>query len=213
MDIQRSSLPRGMSSSASIQASATVMGLLAPRLSRSGPSSSVASPSPSSTLSTSPIYHGTGEGQVGPLEAHLDSLSYKGLVFGRFGETSGHTKGARGCSSGWQLATVAASAPLRRSPSSATAISSTGLPSTQARRSRGSSSPACALLTPTAAPRGARSASFATSGPSSGTPHSVLRTQTSPTPPSSVALGPRLMASGGRWLRLLTCSTVRVRVL
>ena len=51
---QRSSLPRGMSSSASIQASATVMGLLAPRLSRSGPSSSVASPSPSSTLSTSP---------------------------------------------------------------------------------------------------------------------------------------------------------------
>ena len=38
-------------------------------------------------------YHGTGEGQVGPLEAHLDSLSYKGLVFGRFGETSGHTKG------------------------------------------------------------------------------------------------------------------------
>ena len=107
----------------------------------------------------------------------------------------------RGCSSGWQLAhsrsaasTVAASAPLRRSPSS-TAISSTGLPSTQARRSRGSSSPACALLTPTAAPRGARSVSFATSGPSSGTPHSVLRTQTSPTPPSSVALGPRLMAS------------------
>ena len=37
--------------------------------------------------------HGTGEDQVGPLEAHLDSLSYKGLVFGRFSETSGHTKG------------------------------------------------------------------------------------------------------------------------
>ena len=70
-----------------------------------------------------------------------------------------------------------------------TTISSTGLPSTRARRSRGSSSPACALLTPTAAPRGARSASCATSGTLSGTPHSVLRTQTSPTPLSSVALG------------------------
>lgn len=38
-------------------------------------------------------YHGTEAGQVGPLEAHLDSLSYQGLVFGRFGETSAHVKG------------------------------------------------------------------------------------------------------------------------
>ena len=39
-------------------------------------------------------YHATPAGQVGPLEAHLlDSLSYKGLVFGGFGETSSHVKG------------------------------------------------------------------------------------------------------------------------
>ena len=37
-------------------------------------------------------YHGAAAGQVGPLEAHLDSLSYQGLVFGRFGETSSHSK-------------------------------------------------------------------------------------------------------------------------
>ena len=38
-------------------------------------------------------YHATQAGQVGPLEAHLASLSYQGLVFGRFGETSSHVKG------------------------------------------------------------------------------------------------------------------------
>ena len=38
-------------------------------------------------------YHGTPAAQCGPLEAHLDSLSYQGLVFGRFGETSAHVKG------------------------------------------------------------------------------------------------------------------------
>ena len=38
-------------------------------------------------------YHATPAGEVGPLEAHLDSLSYQGLVFGRFGETSSHVKG------------------------------------------------------------------------------------------------------------------------
>ena len=38
-------------------------------------------------------YHGTPAAQCGPLVAHLDSLSYQGLVFGRFGETSAHVKG------------------------------------------------------------------------------------------------------------------------
>ena len=38
-------------------------------------------------------YHGTPAAQCGPLEAPLDSLSYQGLVFGRFGETSAHVKG------------------------------------------------------------------------------------------------------------------------
>ena len=38
-------------------------------------------------------YHATPAREVGPLEAHLDSVSYQGLVFGRFGETISHVKG------------------------------------------------------------------------------------------------------------------------
>ena len=72
-------------------------------------------------------YHATPAGQVGPLEAHLDSLSYQGLVFGRFDTVRPAAAICQGVapSSGWRLglisrsavSTVAGSAFLRRSPS------------------------------------------------------------------------------------------------